>query len=1591
MDMDQSLRDSLNQLIALQAQQLSAINNIAASNARIESSKNYAQSPQFANSSYMNYAPNYMPPMMPFSQSTQAAQQRFYDYAGAVGGGASLSDLIFANKSKMSMEQRNMMASDYGAKFSNAGIAGAGFIASAGADIGMMALAPGLISGIAAGAVGGAVVGGLFDIGLQQNAQNMAYNRFLQRESYRFVNPMVSRNDRDIAGFGMDDRFAAAKFLRHFNTEAKISDQETSMLLEKFTEGNLLKGVKDLENFKDKMRSLTKYVKQSALLLNETFEDVTNLMSEMQKAGIDVANIDYMSAKNKVIGAFTGMSAGQVMKYTTGTATGMVQGTNYAAGIQSERLGDTLLYMDALYEKSRTQKLTNPAMKDVFTTISNLGGSQNAATVMADVQNKMMGNQLMSNSAIAFFDYSAGNNTFSFNQDAFQAFLNSGANMSTLAQAAKSKMTDIGIVGTNTWMRNRESFIRNSLSADQSNQFIERTLNAMQASSSNPSIRDANLSYKDKISLLLGDNSMEARLYGSLLDYQSEDKGELIRKAKALTYQQNLLANINSSRPGFGYEVKNVWEKFKDTVGDAFAPIGETATKVSQGLSDWWYGTEVKFNRSVIDKGFSAESVKGQGQQLANEVIKGVQEGLRDAKAKGFNVKDDVLKMFSVDDKDLSDWRNKVISYKREVFSTTEAMGADMKKYADVIKEASKTFGTSETSLVGLMRYGRDSGRPMGMGAESIAEVSKNLGMSVYQADENARIKAVTQRLGGLITEYGGNQELAQAAMVTSKAAVDEALMKYGINAAELRKSGNQNQIKSISYNQIKNYMSGGDKDAVDNLRKYQDMGNVTTFDETQKEGLGAAPDVVKYIRSSAQALGIKDENLMATLIATESGGRNIRSWNASSRTTDWGPAQLNDASTASVMAHVGQTYKLPSGRTVTVTNDNWKTDEELNVYLGEKIFKESLDEAKGNPALAYSLYNAYSIKQGNKRVPIMDIVRTRLKNQGVTAENMDDAIKNMSSEEVIGLLRTAGGTQVANNVLRFMNIYAQGLLPGKTPEVIQQEVLKSELGRNLNAKEVEEYRKGLMGGSFATSSSFTFEGMKNLYQTFTDLTTKFDTVEETGLKDLPSMTSLFGYYMSDKSKEEYKQKLYKGLGQSWGINYDGSLTSFTQVTTKLRTESDRIDKMLSEYDESTDKANTEWAKLPVSERAGLLQIRRVSSVLRNEKKVFDPSKYATAEDLREQSHIETHLFGLGKPTYNKEYTKGSGYQNYMDWLTRSGQMDYKLPSGVSIKTTQGATIGDTIKELKSNITSIEADSKAAKEEAEQMIAGDMKFSSEEDKKEYFSVVKNALLGDESAQKELQRLSLKLGEEKKKMDASVIKAVGTGYSPQSLETINKALGVTRKLRGADIESMLKAIQELENTGKRVEQFGQMGGTLMGLITGKEESGRDFQKRYTKDVLGKDYSKLESGTEHRIVSGGAQELVNEISKLKGNEKGINDFIERLKSEAPLQTPEETVKKLQDAFTSANDSQEELKKVIYDIMAEWGSMINQANPAQTIKESGEVTKELQESLQKMTDTVTQTVDLIGKATINLQKKQDAVVSKNWITGLFGIQDQ
>jgi hypothetical protein len=66
-----------------------------------------------------------------------------------------------------------------------------------------------------------------------------------------------------------------------------------------------------------------------------------------------------------------------------------------------------------------------------------------------------------------------------------------------------------------------------------------------------------------------------------------------------------------------------------------------------------------------------------------------------------------------------------------------------------------------------------------------------------------------------------------------------------------------------------------------------------------------------------------------------------------------------------------------------------------------------------------------------------------------------------------------------------------------------------------------------------------------------------------------------------------------------------------------------------------------------------------------------------------------------------------------------------------------------------------------------------------------------------------------------------------------------------------------------------------------------------------------------------------------------------------------------------------------------MVEWGAMIDQANPAETIKKSAETTKDLQESLTKMVTTTQEVVKLVGDAEAKMQKEKTGFQKK---TGFF-----
>lgn len=697
MDMDQSLRDTLNQLVSLQAQQLSAINALASSSRGGSGSGGGGATPQF-NNSYMNYAPDYMPPMMAFSQGTHQAQQNFNNYANYAQGNQSFSDRFFENKSKVSYQQSGEISAERGARYGNALIAGGGLAASAAADVTLMGMVPGLVGSVAAGAAGGAAAGWLFDVGLKQNQQHMAYNQYLQRESYRFIAPQNSTNERGIAGFGQDDRFAAAKYLRHFNTEALISDKETTMLMEKFTEGGLLKGTKDLEGFKDKMKSLTKYVKESALLLNESFEDITKLMSDMKKAGIDVTNVDYFSSKSKVVGAFTGMSAKEAGNFAFGTAVNAVQGTKFGAENEQYKRFDNLLYMGGLFDKATDLKDKDPQQRELWNQINNLGGIKEASAVTTEYQNAKLKGQILQQSAVNFLDYDKSTNRWNFNRESYNEFIKSDKNIDELNSVSRQKLLASGSEGQKSWKDNVETTLRNNLDAGGINDLEVRV---MEAKKKITVFKNQKLSLEQLLSLIEHDNSGEGQLWAAQEEYRRKNGADLKRKSNAYGFQETFQAQLNAQRSGFGYKFKNEYEKTKDYIGDAATVVTEPIVRATTAVTDWWYGQDYKIDKKAFEKGMTPADIESGSKEISRNLINDIKKELSDAKNRGYTVKTDVLDKVSGVENNLTSETVKTVGSGAKLVSNKSFTQAGMKDLYALNKEVWQDYmiGAGDTTL----------------------------------------------------------------------------------------------------------------------------------------------------------------------------------------------------------------------------------------------------------------------------------------------------------------------------------------------------------------------------------------------------------------------------------------------------------------------------------------------------------------------------------------------------------------------------------------------------------------------------------------------------------------------------------------------------------------------------------------------------------------------------------------------------------------------------------------------------------------------------------------------------------------------------
>jgi hypothetical protein len=882
MEMDNSMQSTLNQLVALQQQQLNTMQSM-----------NQKQNLPNANfmSNYANYAPNYMPPMFPMTPSAQIAQDNFRTFGNQLSGGNryGFMDTVFLDKSRYSNESRNMMAADYGSRVGNAALAGGSALAQGAFSLGVDAFMPG-IAGMAAGAIGGAVIGGLFDIGLQQNQQQQAYNKYLMRESYRFINPSESTNERDITGFSTAQRHEASTYLRHFNTENRITDQETMMLLQKYTEGGLLKEVNDLKTFQSKMKQLTDSVKTSALILNETFDSISNLMADMQKSGIDLKNFDYLTAKGKLVGGQLGISGSEALRGMVNIGGNMVANTAYDINNATGRAGDNMAYVNQLYDRGKATNDTN------YRIISNYGGVEQASGMMAQMQGQFLSSGNMANASAAMFNYNPDTKKWEFDKNAYNNVISGKYSVQDMYNMASQKFSN-NPAGYMDWKNNADMYIQNSMNFDQMSGY---TLSMMDAyRKMNPEIYGQMSSDTLLQQMGMGGDKNLRLLYANELDYYKQDGGSLRRRLDMQAKQQQIISGANAQRPGFKYEISNWWEGVKDNIGDAFAPVGDWFSDRSQDISDWWYGKQYSSLRVSKQRDFSLTGLENQGKEVSTALIDGIKKGLEDAKSKGYTVSDSLVKLLS-DSIDEIGQGNKagLISYKRTVYNSTNGLDEETKRNYGTIQSVSSKYDLSETIVAALMKYGNQTGSTMGMTGDTVSEISKKLNLKVNGLDTSGQIDAAGKYMNRLMAAYGGNEQFALAAYGSSQADLDAKLLAMGIDIEGIRKDGNWNKLNDVPLNKIlssmvNNYVtdvtnnipgSGGDK---------LPSGS-SSFTPGSK---GAITQIYSdQIIQNAKHYGL-DANVLATLLASGNASGNAGLvTNGDNNSVNVGLGQLNSA-----------------------------------------------------------------------------------------------------------------------------------------------------------------------------------------------------------------------------------------------------------------------------------------------------------------------------------------------------------------------------------------------------------------------------------------------------------------------------------------------------------------------------------------------------------------------------------------------------------------------------------------------------------------------------------------------------------------------
>lgn len=648
---------------------------------------------------------------------------------------------FWANQSKINAQTQEQMGTNLGAKFTTGTLSAASALSNVAGQGLVSLLGGGFFGSMLFGGAAGVAVGGTIDIMADQMKQNYAYDRYLQQNSYRFINMQEANNDRAPAGFNRRERWSAADYLRHFGTEMKISDDDTMMLLKNFTEGDLLRQVEDVETFKEQMTKMTKAAKTMALSLNTTLEETAKIMAELKEKGIDTRDYENLAAGAKIVGSMTGESASDVLDFTTDFAQSLVQGTGIDIDAVQSGVSKSYAYMGKIL--SDAEKTGN---EDIYNYIVNSGGEEGATqkliqTYVSDIQSE--------NSYALQFTAAAlqkdKNGEISFNESRTQALIrgltNGTINMSDVGNQATENLQALGIDNIGNWMSyggemSVEAFLKNP---ELANSWYQALIEGARRQTGMTGFDNGTV-----LSEVFGWDKNTSHFIGAIGEefdglYQ-QGYGSYIDRA---TIAQTVIDQANSQKVGLGYQVKNWWSGVKDTMGDSISWMANGLNAFGQMVSDAYYGKDYGDVSSML----SGVSDWSPYNSLSESLI-GLQEAY-------INMGDtQSAKKYSQASFGGDGFGDTVTE--REFYKNIEDLQSALKKLAEKVNAGADNVDEFSESLATAVR---EYSEKYGVSENAIVAAMEATGKSSAEDAENT-----AQRLSELLYEKGGNQADAVSA-----------------------------------------------------------------------------------------------------------------------------------------------------------------------------------------------------------------------------------------------------------------------------------------------------------------------------------------------------------------------------------------------------------------------------------------------------------------------------------------------------------------------------------------------------------------------------------------------------------------------------------------------------------------------------------------------------------------------------------------------------------------------------------------------------------------------------------------------------------